>query len=188
MVMPGVNGVEVLLAAKRIDPSYPVIVITGYRSVNTAVRLVNLGATDYITKPFNIDLIKVTVAKVLEMQKARRSDQEVDSAMPMAPYIGITEPYHPDLFSQLLEKEVGRSGLRGHICSLLMLEIDHLESLVLDRQSSAGDQLLEMLARVLIQLTRAGDIIGRTELSEFSLILPETGHLEAEALGQEIRR
>ena len=41
MVMPRVNGVEVLLAAKRIDPSYPVIVITGYPSVNTAVRLVS---------------------------------------------------------------------------------------------------------------------------------------------------
>ena len=188
MVMPGVNGVEVLLAVKRIDPSYSVIVITGYPSVNTAVRLVNLGATDYITKPFNIDLIRVTVAKVLEIQKARRSDQEVNSAMPMAPYSGITEPYHPDLFGQLLEKEIGRSGLRGYVCSLLTLEIDHLASLVLDGQSSAEGQFLELLARVLIQLTRAGDIIGRTELSEFSLMLPETGGQDAEAFGQEIRR
>ena len=56
-----------LLTAKRIDPEYPVIVITGYPSVNTAVRLVNLGAADYITKPFHVEAIKATVAKVLEL-------------------------------------------------------------------------------------------------------------------------
>ena len=43
IVMPVLNGIEVLLAAKRIDIHYPVIVITGYHSVDSVVRLVNLG-------------------------------------------------------------------------------------------------------------------------------------------------
>ena len=148
----------------------------------------SLGATDYITKPFNIDLIKVTVAKVLEMHKTRRTDREGDSPMPLIPYGGITEPYNPDLFRQLQEKEIGRSGLRGYVCSLVTLEIDHLESLVSDGQSAVEVQLPELLTRALKQLARAGDIIGRTEQAEFSLMLPETGRQEAEALGQEIRR
>ncbi len=67
LVMPRVNGVEVLRAAKRIDPNYPVIVITGYPSVETVTELVRLGAGDYLTKPFNIDVVIVTVAKLLEM-------------------------------------------------------------------------------------------------------------------------
>ena len=67
LVMPGVNGVEVLRAAKRIDPNYPVMVITGYPSVETVTKLVRLGAEDYVTKPFNIDVVRVTVAKLLEM-------------------------------------------------------------------------------------------------------------------------
>ena len=74
IVMPVLNGIEVLLAARRIHPLCPVIMITGYPSVETAVRLVNLGATDYITKPFNVDLIKLTVAKVLEMKKLQAAD------------------------------------------------------------------------------------------------------------------
>ncbi len=69
LVMPRVNGVEVLRAAKRIDPGYPVMVITGYPSVETVTKLVRLGAGDYLTKPFNLDVVKVTVAKLLEMSR-----------------------------------------------------------------------------------------------------------------------
>ena len=72
LVMPRVNGVEVLRAAKRIDPNYPVMVITGYPSVETVTKLVRLGAGDYLTKPFNLDVVKVTVAKLLEMSRMSR--------------------------------------------------------------------------------------------------------------------
>ena len=67
LVMPKVNGIEVLRAAKRIDSNFPVIVITGYPSVETVTELVRLGAGDYLTKPFNVDVVLVTVAKLLEM-------------------------------------------------------------------------------------------------------------------------
>ena len=67
LVMPRVNGVEVLRAAKRIDSNFPVIVITGYPSVETVTELVKLGAGDYLRKPFNVDVVLVTVAKLLEM-------------------------------------------------------------------------------------------------------------------------
>ena len=69
LVMPGVNGVEVLRAAKRIDPNYPVMVITGHPSVEAVTKLMRLGAGDYLTKPFNIDVLRVTVAKLLEVSR-----------------------------------------------------------------------------------------------------------------------
>jgi DNA-binding NtrC family response regulator len=67
LVMPKVNGVEVLRAARRIDPNYPVIVITGYPSAEAVTELESLGVGDYLTKPFNIDVVIATVAKLLEM-------------------------------------------------------------------------------------------------------------------------
>ena len=79
LVMPTVNGVEVLRAAKRIDPNYPVIVITGYPSVETVTELVRLGAGDYLTKPFNVDVVIVTVAKLLEMGRVNGEPKSGDS-------------------------------------------------------------------------------------------------------------
>ena len=69
LVMPRVNGVEVIRASKRVNPRCPVIVVTGYPSVETVVRVTRLGAADYITKPFNVDVVKITVAKLLAMSE-----------------------------------------------------------------------------------------------------------------------
>ena len=66
LVMPGLNGVDVLRAAKRIDPDCPVIIITGYPSEETVVSLVRLGASDYIAKPFNVNAVIVAVARLLK--------------------------------------------------------------------------------------------------------------------------
>ena len=79
LVMPKVNGIEVLRAAKRLDPNYPVIVITGYPSVETVTELVRLGAGDYLTKPFNVDVVIVTVAKLLEMGRVNGEPGSGDS-------------------------------------------------------------------------------------------------------------
>ena len=66
IVMPGVDGIEVLATAKQIAEHIPVIMMTGYPSLETAERLANLGATDYLTKPFSPDLIDAVVQKALQ--------------------------------------------------------------------------------------------------------------------------
>jgi DNA-binding NtrC family response regulator len=130
MVMPGMNGIEVLQAAFRLDPSYAVIMITGFPSVDTAVRLVTLGAADYITKPFNVDLIKVTVAKVLAGKRFRREAHPSggEPSDQMAPVDKVTGAYNLYLFTQMLETEAARSTFRRHDLSLLVVEIDKYEN------------------------------------------------------------
>ena len=50
--MPTKDGLETLEEIRQIDPNVKVIIVTGYQSVETAAKAVKLGATDYITKPF----------------------------------------------------------------------------------------------------------------------------------------
>lgn len=188
MVMPGMNGIEVLQAAFRINPDYQVVMITGYPSVDTAVRLVNLGAADYITKPFNVDLIKITVAKVMELKRVRgAAGPKMGSAAPVASIDTLTGTYNLHLFDRILEQEVGRSQLRGHTCSLMMAEIDKFENYTQKGGQSAGEDLIKALFAIVNQECRPGDVVGRSDYSQIALLLPETNREEAEAIGMTIR-
>jgi two-component system response regulator PilR (NtrC family) len=64
--MPKVSGLEVLSSVKEISPATNVIMITAHASFESAVEAMNEGAYDYITKPFNVDEIKVTVSNALQ--------------------------------------------------------------------------------------------------------------------------
>jgi DNA-binding NtrC family response regulator len=67
--MPNINGIEILNAARRIEPSISVIIITGFGSIESAVEAMKSGATHYLTKPINIDELRVVVKNALEKQK-----------------------------------------------------------------------------------------------------------------------
>ena len=69
--MPGMDGIEVLRAIKILQPDVPVIMITGYSTVDTAVDAMKNGAFDYISKPFTPDQMIEMVEKALE----QRTDQ-----------------------------------------------------------------------------------------------------------------
>jgi len=63
--MPGISGIDLLKKMKVIKPEIPVIMITAYASANDAVEAMKLGAEDYVTKPFNLDELKLIIEKSL---------------------------------------------------------------------------------------------------------------------------
>ena len=72
--MRKVDGLTVLKAAKEHAPRTVVLVVTAYASTETAVEAMKLGAYDYITKPFKLDELKVTVANALERRRLREEN------------------------------------------------------------------------------------------------------------------
>ncbi|WP_054692192.1 sigma-54-dependent transcriptional regulator [Geotalea toluenoxydans] len=64
--MPGMGGMEVLKSIRVLQPEMPVIIITGYSSVDTAVEALKSGAVDYVSKPFTPDEIIAKVNNALE--------------------------------------------------------------------------------------------------------------------------
>jgi DNA-binding NtrC family response regulator len=73
--MPGVGGLEVLLAARELDPSLPVILMTAQASLQTAIRAVNEGAYYYIQKPFANDELLAIVRRASESRQLKRENQ-----------------------------------------------------------------------------------------------------------------
>ncbi len=70
--LPDMSGLDILVQMKQWDPDILVIIITGYASVESAVKALKLGAYDYIKKPFKADVIKLIVKLSLETQQLKR--------------------------------------------------------------------------------------------------------------------
>ena len=69
--MPDIDGIEVLKEIKKINPSIPVIMITAHGTIDTAIEAMKIGATDYITKPFKLDKLKVLVKQALPLTSSK---------------------------------------------------------------------------------------------------------------------
>lgn len=70
--MPGMDGIEVLKAIKKISPQTYVVVMTAYGTIDSAVEAMKNGAFDYITKPFKTEEILIVIQKVLEDRDLRK--------------------------------------------------------------------------------------------------------------------
>lgn len=81
MQMPGMDGMQVLRAVKERSPETPVIIVTAFGTVDVAVQAMKLGAYDYITKPFNRDELRLTVARALQLTTLTRENRQLREAL-----------------------------------------------------------------------------------------------------------
>jgi len=77
--MPKMTGLELLADARRLRPDMPVVLMTAFATVGTAVEAMKLGAYDYIQKPFDGDEIKLLVERTLEHNRLIRENQALRS-------------------------------------------------------------------------------------------------------------
>jgi two-component system response regulator AtoC len=69
--MPGKDGIEFLRELRAIDTEVPVIVLTAYGTVTTAVEAMKLGAVDYLQKPFDVDALELVIRRALDLSRFR---------------------------------------------------------------------------------------------------------------------
>ena len=96
IMMPRVDGMQILRRVKETSPGTQVIMITAFASTETAVEAMKIGAYDYITKPFKVDEIKLAIAKALEKSRLVRENtllrQELKSSFSFENLVGSSRP------------------------------------------------------------------------------------------------
>lgn len=70
--MPGINGVELTTKALEIMPDLPVILLTGFGTIDSSVQAMRAGAYDYLTKPFDLNMVDLTLRKALDHHEQKR--------------------------------------------------------------------------------------------------------------------
>ncbi len=96
MSMPGMDGLELLAELKRLAPHVPVIIITAFGTIRTAVEAMRGGAFEYVAKPVNKDELKLVVAKALEHKALEEENArlrlEVKGKYRFANIVGASSP------------------------------------------------------------------------------------------------
>jgi DNA-binding NtrC family response regulator len=79
--LPGMNGLEFLQAVKRANAAIPVVMMTAYGTIESAVEAMKDGASDFILKPFSIEEIKLIVRKELEVRRLHEENRQLREAL-----------------------------------------------------------------------------------------------------------
>ncbi len=79
--LPGMSGLELLQAVKRQNAALPVVVMTAFGSVETAVEAMKAGATDYVLKPFSLAEMRMVVHKELDVSRLREENRSLREAL-----------------------------------------------------------------------------------------------------------
>ncbi|MFN0134030.1 MAG: diguanylate cyclase [Phycisphaerales bacterium] len=181
--MPDLDGFEVLRALKSHSETLdiPVIILSGLQSSQDKVTAFDLGAIDYITKPFNLTELRVRIRSALKMHRlilmlAQRA--QID---------GLTGLWNRAYFDKRWTESVAACHRHGRPLSLAMIDLDHFKSINDAYGHPAGDSVLQGLARVLQREPRQEDVACRYGGEEFTLIMPDTGPDEARIVCERVR-
>ena len=102
--LPVVDGMQLLSLSRRVAPERPVIVMTAFSAVDTAIESIRQGAYHYLTKPFKVDELALFLGRALDEARLRREAKALRRAM-------------RDDFS--LDNVIGRSGGMRDVCRLV---------------------------------------------------------------------
>lgn len=160
LMMPGMDGITLIDAAKKIDPSIGAIVMTGHGTIDTAVRAMQGGALDYILKPFKLNVILPIITRALDVQRLRRENAELHlrekqrSAELAAAYQDL------ESFSYSISHDL-RAPLRSMDGFAAILESDFAAQLGDEGRRilgiiRAGSQKMDELIVSLLEFSRAG--------------------------------
>jgi diguanylate cyclase (GGDEF)-like protein len=178
VMMPDMDGYEVLRRL-RADPQtehISVIFVSGLDRPEDEANGLNMGAADYIAKPFNATVVMARVALHLQLVRQRRMLER------LAHVDGLTELANRRRFDEVYATEWQRARRSSSALSLALLDVDAFKQYNDRYGHPAGDRALRALARAVAGcLHRPADLAARYGGEELVLLLPDTHARQARA-------
>lgn len=178
------SGLQVIQQLKNDDRTrhIPVIFISALDSPGDEERGLDLGAVDYIRKPFHPSIVRKRVRNHLLSVHHRRLLEQ------LAMIDSLTEIANRRRYDESLENEWRRCARLDLPMSLGIIDVDHFKAYNDHLGHAAGDQALHRIARALQDFVRRpGDLVARYGGEEFALLLPGTDVAAAGSIGNDIQ-
>ena len=185
VVMPEMDGYEVCRRIKATPAGnrIPVIFVTVIGTSEEKVLGFELGAADYITKPFDIDEVRARIRTHLELARLRRFLEDLvaqrtamlevseEKYRILAHRDGLTGLPNRVLFEELLAHAILHARSNGSQFALLSLDLDNFKTVNESLGHHLGDEVLIEVGRRLQRLLPESDAVARLGGDEFSIIL-----------------
>lgn len=182
--MPDMDGFEVLRHLKDNSDTrdIPVIVLSGLHSPADKVVAFDLGAVDYVTKPFDLMELRVRLRSALRMSDL------VDMLGKLAHIDGLTGLWNRAHFDDRWAACTSENDRSGRPLCIALFDLDHFKSINDTYGHPAGDGALQGFAKLIKREIRASDIPCRYGGEEFALIMPGTTPEEGAIVCDRIRQ
>jgi len=182
-VMPGMDGYAVC-AALRNSPrlqDIPVIFVTALSQPEDETRALEAGAVDFISKPFNVAVVRARVRSQLTIKR------QADAMRELSMTDGLTGVANRRSFNDALEAEWRRCARAGLPLSVIMIDIDHFKLYNDHYGHQAGDLCLQQVSAAMARCAaRPQDLLARYGGEEFILLLPQEGVDGADVVARRI--
>lgn len=195
--MSGISGLELAPRVREISPNTVVVMISGQQSIDYAIKAMRAGAFDFITKPFDFEIVETVVQRAIEYQslldtkrhyenhleklvveRTKELQQEIferqhaeEKVNRLAYYDSLTNLPNATLFRDSLTDELTSAG--GNRLATILISIDRFKSINDTLGYATGDQLLNGVAERLLKITRETDTLAYFGGDEFALLLRE---------------
>jgi two-component system cell cycle response regulator len=181
--LPDHSGLDLCRRLKE-DPataSIPVIFLTGSSDVETKVHGFDLGAVDYVTKPFHPAELRARVRAALRMKRAQ------DLLTVKAQVDALTGLRNRAYLDERLAAELAQATRSGRSLSLILMDLDHFKSLNDTYGHPFGDLVLQRVGDFLTRAIRPNDVACRYGGEEIAILLTDTDVAAAHAVAERIR-
>jgi two-component system, cell cycle response regulator len=182
--MPGLSGFEVCHRMKS-DPDLsliPVIFLSGAGTAEDKVRGLDLGAVDYVTKPFDAFELRARVRAALRTKRLQ------DLLIQHAHLDPLTSLPNRRALDERLGLEWARVERHGAVVSFIMADIDHFKRVNDSYGHSIGDRMLQEVAKAIAGQCRDTDLAIRYGGEEFAVLVPDETADAAVHLAERCRR
>ncbi len=189
LYMPEHTGLEVIDAARKIDPDIQALILTGSASVETAVEALRAGVYDYLTKPLeSMTSFELALSRALERRYLVKENKRLfEEIQRLAVTDSLTGLYNRHKLQDSLDTEVERAKRYSRPLSIIMIDMDKLKVINDTSGHAAGDEALKLVARSIQRSIRKVDLGTRFGGDEFIVLLPEADREEAAAVAKRIR-
>ncbi len=189
LYMPEHTGLEVIDAARKIDPDVQALILTGSASVETAVEALRAGVYDYLTKPLeSMTSFELALSRALERRYLVKENKRLfEEIQRLAVTDSLTGLFNRHKLQDSLDTEVERAKRYSRPLSIIMIDMDKLKVINDTYGHAAGDEALKLVSRSIQRSIRKVDLGTRFGGDEFIVLLPEADREEAAAVAKRIR-